>query len=61
MKINPLEMKPLLLPKKMIKVKKVTKMKIMIKIMMWAMIKGELNKIKIRMIKKSQDHHHLLI
>jgi hypothetical protein len=61
MKINPLEMKSLLLPKKRIKVKKVTKMKIIIKIMMWAMIKGELNKIKIRMIKKSQDHHHLLI
>jgi hypothetical protein len=42
-------MKSLLLPK------------MMIKIMIWAMIRGELSKMKIRMIKKSQDHHHLLI
>jgi hypothetical protein len=46
-------MKPLLLPKKMIKIKKVNKMKMM--------IKGELSKMKMRMIKKSQDHHHSLI
>jgi hypothetical protein len=55
MKINPLQMKPLLLPKK------VNKMKMMIKIMRWAMIKGELSKMKMRMIKTSQDHHHSLI
>jgi transcription antitermination factor NusA-like protein len=54
-------MKPLLLPKKMIKIKKVNQMKMMIKIMRWAMIKGELSKMKIRIIKKSQDHHHSLI
>jgi hypothetical protein len=52
MKINPLQMKPLLLPKKMIKIKKVNKMKMMIKIMIWAIIKRELSKIKIEMIRK---------
>jgi hypothetical protein len=61
MKINPLQMKLLLLPKKMIKIKKVNKMKMMIKIMRWAIIKGELGKMKMAMIKKSQDHHHSLI
>jgi hypothetical protein len=34
-------MKPLLLPKMMIKIKKMNKMKMMIKNMRWAMIKGE--------------------
>jgi hypothetical protein len=58
MKINPLQMKPLLLPKKMIKIKKVNKMKMMIKIMIWATIKGELSLMKMEMIKTSQDHHH---
>jgi hypothetical protein len=52
MKINPLQMKPPLLPKKMIKIKKVNKMKMMIKIMIWAIIKRELSKIKIEMIRK---------
>jgi hypothetical protein len=41
--------------KKMIKIKKVNKMK-MIKIMRWAMIKGELSKMRMGMIKRSQDH-----
>jgi stress-induced morphogen len=54
-------MKPLLLPKLMIKIKKVNKMKIMIKIIIWTMIKGELSKMKINMINTSQDHHHSLI
>jgi hypothetical protein len=27
---------------------------------MWAMTKGELGKMKMRMIKRSKDHHHLL-
>jgi hypothetical protein len=54
-------MKLLLLPKKMIKIKKVNKMKMMIKINRWGMIKGELSKMKMRMIKRSQDHHHSLI
>jgi hypothetical protein len=54
-------MKPLLLPKMMIKIKKVNKMKMMIKNMRWAMIKGELIKVKIKMINTSQDHHHSLI
>jgi hypothetical protein len=49
MKINHLQMKPLLLPKKMIK------------IMRWAIIKGELSMMKMGMIKKSQNHHHSLI
>jgi hypothetical protein len=48
-------------PKKMIKIKKVNKMKMMTKIMRWAMTKGELSKMKMGMIKKSQDHHHSLI
>jgi hypothetical protein len=61
MKINPFQMKPLLLHKKMIKIKKVNKMKMMTKIMRWEMIKGELSKMKMEMIKKSQDHHHSLI
>jgi hypothetical protein len=39
----------------------VNKMKVMIKIKRWAMIKGELSKMKMRMIKKSQVHHHSLI
>jgi hypothetical protein len=34
--------------------------KMMIKIMIWAMIKEDLSKMKIKMI-KSQDHHHSLI
>jgi hypothetical protein len=46
--------------KMMIKTKKVNKMKMMIKIMIWAMIKEDLSKMKIKMI-KSQDHHHSLI
>jgi hypothetical protein len=51
-----------LLPKiMMINIKKVKKMKIMIKIMIWAMIKGELSKMKIKMINTSQDHRHSLI
>jgi hypothetical protein len=54
-------MKPLLPLNMMIKIKKVKKMKIMIKIMIWAMIKGELSKMKIKMIKTSQEHHHSLI
>jgi hypothetical protein len=45
----------------MIKINKVNKMKMMIKIMRWTMIKGELSKIKMGMIKKSQDHHDSLI
>jgi hypothetical protein len=53
-------MKPHLLLKKMVKIKKINKMMIMIKIKIWIMIKGELSKMKIRMIKKSQDHHYLL-
>jgi hypothetical protein len=61
MKINLLQMKLLLLPKKMIKIKKMNKMKTMIKIKRWAMIKRKLNKMNMSMIKKSQDHHHLLI
>jgi stress-induced morphogen len=61
MKINHLQNKSLLPPKMMIKIKKVNKMKRMIKIMIWAMIKGELTKTKIKMIKTSQDHHHSLI
>jgi hypothetical protein len=61
MKINLLEMKPLLLPKKMIKIKKVNKMKMMIKIKTWVMIKGELSKMKMKMTKRSQNHHHSLI
>jgi hypothetical protein len=44
-------MKPLLLSKKM------NKMKIMIKIKRWAMIKGQLSKINMKMNKRSQDHH----
>jgi hypothetical protein len=32
-----------------------------IKIKRWAMIKGELSKMKMRVIKKSLDHHHFLI
>jgi hypothetical protein len=52
---------PLLLPKIMIKIKKVNKMKMMIKIMRWTMIKGELSKMKIRMTNTSQDCHHSLI
>jgi hypothetical protein len=55
--INLLQMKLLLLPKKMTKIKKVNKMKIK----RWAMIKRELSKMKMRMIKRSQDHHHSLI
>jgi hypothetical protein len=61
MKINPLEMKPLLLPKMMINTKKVNKIKMMIKIMRWTMINGELSKIKIKMINTSQNNHHSLI
>jgi hypothetical protein len=60
MKINPLQMK-LLLPNKMIKIKKVNKMRMMIKIKRWTMIKRELSKMKMRVIKKSQDHHHSFI
>jgi hypothetical protein len=52
MKINLLQMKPLLLPKKMIKIMKMNKMMTMIKIKKWAMTKGELNKMNMRMIKK---------
>jgi hypothetical protein len=44
----------------MIRIKKMNKTKMMIKIKMWAMIKGELSKMKMRMIKKIHDHHHLL-
>jgi hypothetical protein len=51
----------LLLPKNMIKIKKVNKMKMMIKIKTWAMIKEELSKMKMKMIKRSQNHHHSLI
>jgi hypothetical protein len=54
-------MKLLLLPNKMIKIKKVNKKRMMIKIKRWAMIKGELIKLKMRVIKKRQDHHHSLI
>jgi hypothetical protein len=54
-------MKPLLLPKKMIKIRKVNKIKMMINIMRWATIKGELSKMKMEIIKKSQDHHHSFI
>jgi hypothetical protein len=36
-------------------------MKIMFNFKRMAMIKGELSKMNMRMIKKSQDHHHLLI
>jgi hypothetical protein len=43
MKICPPKMKLLLLPKKMIKISKVNKMKMTIKIMRWATIKGELS------------------
>jgi hypothetical protein len=57
--INLLQIKMLLLPKNMIKIKKVNKMKMMIKIKTWAMIKEELSKMK--MIKRSQNHHHSLI
>jgi hypothetical protein len=46
-------MKPLLLPNKMIKIKKVNKMRMMIKIKRWAIIKGELIKMKMSVIKKS--------
>jgi hypothetical protein len=53
-------MKPLLLPKQMIKIKKMNKMNMMDKIKMWAMIKGELSKMNMRIKKKNQDHHHLL-
>jgi hypothetical protein len=55
MKSNPLQMKLLLLPKK------VNKMKMMIKIMRKTMIKGELSKLKMGMIKTSEGHHHSLI
>jgi hypothetical protein len=41
-----------------IKIKKVNEMKVMIKIKRWTMIKGKLSKMKMRMIKKNQDHHH---
>jgi hypothetical protein len=61
MKINLLQMKLLLLPNKMIKIKNVNKMRMMIKIMRWAMMKGELSKMKKRVTKKSQHHHHSLI
>jgi uncharacterized paraquat-inducible protein A len=61
MKINPLQLKPLLLPNKMIKFKKVNKMRMMIKIKRWAMIKVEFSKMKMRVIKKSQDLHNSLI
>jgi hypothetical protein len=44
-----------------IKIKKVNEMKVMIKIKRWTMIKGKLSKMKMRMIKKNQDHHHSLI
>jgi hypothetical protein len=54
-------MKPLLLPKMMINTKKMNKKKMMIKIMRWAMIKGELSRMKIKMINTSQNHHHSLI
>jgi uncharacterized membrane protein (DUF106 family) len=54
-------MKPLLLPKNVIDIRKMNKMKIMIKIKTWEMNKGELSKMNMRMIKKIQDHHHLLI
>jgi hypothetical protein len=40
--------------------KKMNKTRIKINIKMRAMIKGELCKMKRRMIKRSQDHHHLL-
>jgi hypothetical protein len=60
MKINHLKMKGLLLPKMMITIKKVKKVKMMIKIIIRAMIKGELSKMKIKMIETSQDHHHSL-
>jgi hypothetical protein len=36
------------------------KTRMMIKIKMWAMIKEELSKMKMIMIKKSQDYDHLL-
>jgi hypothetical protein len=54
-------MKLLLLPKLMIKINKVNKTKMMIKFIIWAMIKGELSKMKTKMINTSQDHHHSLI
>jgi hypothetical protein len=53
-------MKGLLLPKMMITIKKVKKVKMMIKIIIRAMIMGELSKMKIKMIETSQDHHHSL-
>jgi hypothetical protein len=40
MKNNPPKMKLLLLPKKMIKIKKMNKTRIKIKVKMWEMIKG---------------------
>jgi hypothetical protein len=43
----------------MIKIKKMNKTRIKIKIKMWAMIQ-ELCKMMRKMIKKSQDYHHLL-
>jgi hypothetical protein len=54
-------MKLLLLPELMIKIKKVNETKMMIKIILWAMIKGELSKMKIKIINTSQDHHPSLI
>jgi hypothetical protein len=45
----------------MIKFKKVNKMRMMIKIKRWAMIKVEFSKMKMRVIKKSQDLHNSLI
>jgi hypothetical protein len=44
----------------MIKIKKMNKARIKIKIKMRAMMKGELCKMKRKMIKRSRDHHHLL-
>jgi hypothetical protein len=54
MKINPPQMMLFLLPKPMIKINKMKNTRIVIKIKLWAMIKGELRKMKMRMIKKSQ-------
>jgi hypothetical protein len=54
MKINPPQMMLFLLPKPMIKINKMKNTRIVIKIKLWATIKGELRKMKMRMIKKSQ-------
>jgi hypothetical protein len=59
-KIILLQIKSLLLPKQMIKIKKMNKTKVKIKIKIRAMIKRELCKKMREMIKRIQDHHHHL-